>query len=224
MPKRIRAGALTVLAITGVTLGAALAVQADAQPAPAPAAATKAATTKAVALKTAVAPGFLAAAELPPHPTSSWTAGKVTDGVPDELRLCLEEALLAYDSRYRDFRTDLDTNARQLTVVVGSAAKAKALATRLNKEIRSCATRIEKAGPETGAAYKAYGTLPVEEGAGVHGLHTVTSWGASDVRLLSVGRDGRAVTVVEWAQLGGFGDAPVKAFKKTTTTAVNKLY
>ncbi|MCX4704510.1 hypothetical protein [Streptomyces sp. NBC_01373] len=222
MPKRIRAGALTVLAITGLTLGTALAVQADARPAPA--AATKTATTKAVAMKTAAAPRFLAAAQLPPHPASSWTAGKVTDGVPDELRPCLEEALLAYDSRYRAFHTDLDTNARQLTVVVGSAAKAKALATRLNKEIRSCATRLEKADPETEAAYKGYGTLPVEEGARVHGLHTVTSWGASDIRLLSVGRDGRAVTVVEWAQLGGFGDAPVKAFKKTTVTAVNKLY
>ncbi len=217
MPKRIRAGALTVLAITGVTLGSALVVQADAQQAPVAATNTAAATT-------AAAPKFLAAAELPPHPTSSWTAGKVTDGVPDELRLCLEEALLAYDSRYRAFHTDLDTSARQLTVVVGSTAKAKALATRLNKEIRSCATRIEQSDPETEASYKGYGTLPVEEGARVHGLHTVTSWGASDVRLLSVGRDGRAVTVVEWAQLGDFGDAPVKAFRKTTTTAVNKLY
>ncbi|MFD3497139.1 hypothetical protein ACFWWT_00370 [Streptomyces sp. NPDC058676] len=217
MPKRIRAGALTVLSITGVTLGAALAVQADAQPAPV-------ATTNAAATKTAASPKFLAAADLPPHPTSSWTAGKVTDGVPDELRLCLEEALLAYDSRYRPFHTDLDTSARQLTVVVGSTAKAKALATRLNKEIRSCATRIEQADPETEATYKGYGTLPVEEGARVHGLHTVTSWGASDVRLLSVGRDGRTVTVVEWSQLGDLGDAPVKAFKKTTTTAVNKLY
>jgi len=222
MPKRIRAGALTVLAITGVTLGAALVVQADAQPVPA--ASTKTAAMKTATMKSAASPRFLAAAELPPHPTSTWTAGKVTDGVPDELRLCLEEALLAYDSRYRAFHTDLDTNARQLTVVVGSAAKAKALATRLDKEIRSCATRIERADPETGATYKGYGTLPVEEGARVHGLHTDTSWGASDIRLLSVGRDGRTVTVVEWAQLGDFGDAPVKAFKKTTTTAVNKLY
>ena len=45
-----------------------------------------------------------------------------------------------------------------------------------------------------------------------------------DIRLLSVGRDGRTVTVVDWGQMGGFKDAPVKAFKKTTTTAVNKLH
>jgi hypothetical protein len=204
MPMRTRVGALLAVAVTGLALGATLAAPADAA--------------------STAAPKFLSAAELPPHPSSSWTAGKVTDGVPDELRLCLEEALPGYDSRYRAFTTELDTSARQLTIVVGSAAKAKALATRLDKEIRSCATRIERSDPQTDATHKNYGTLPVEEGARVHGLHTVTSWGASDIRLLSVGRDGRTVTVVEWAQLGDFADAPVKAFRKTTATAVHKLH
>jgi hypothetical protein len=32
------------------------------------------------------------------------------------------------------------------------------------------------------------------------------------------------VTVVEWSQMGDFGDAPVRAFRKTAATAVNKLY
>ncbi len=169
-------------------------------------------------------PKFLSAAELPPHPSSAWTADRVKDGVPEELQFCLGAALPGYDSRYRQFRTDLDASARQLTIVVGSDAKAKALATRLNKEIRSCATRIEQSDPEIEAEYKDYGKLAVEEGAHVHGLHTETSYGATDIHLLSVGRDGHAVTVVEWGQLGDFTGAPVKAFKKTTTTAVKKLY
>lgn len=169
-------------------------------------------------------PVFLSAAELPPHPSSAWTADRVRDGVPEELRFCLDAALPGYDSRYRAFRTDLDTSARQLTIVVGSDAKAKALATRLNKEIRSCPARIEQSDPEVEAEFRNYGTLPVEEGAHVYGLHTTTSYGATDIRLLSVGRDGRAVTVVDWSQLGDFGDAPVPAFRKTTTTAVKKLY
>ncbi|MER6350076.1 hypothetical protein ACWC10_35780 [Streptomyces sp. NPDC001595] len=206
MPIRTRAGALTALAVAGLTAATALAAPAGAAPTKAP------------------APTFLSAAELPPHPSSSWTAGKVTPGVPDELRLCLDEVFPGYDSRYRPFHTDLDTTARQLTIVTGTADKAKALAARMNKEIRSCATRIEQADPEVEAAYRAYGSLRVEEGARVHGLHTETTWGATDVRLLSVGRDGRTVTVVEWSQLGDFGDAPVRAFKKTTTTAVAKLY
>ncbi|MFJ3669042.1 hypothetical protein ACIPSE_21585 [Streptomyces sp. NPDC090106] len=204
MPKRIRAGALLAVAATGLALGATLAAPAEAAPKP--------------------APKFLSAAELPPHPSSPWTAGKVTDGVPDELRLCLSEALPGYDSRYRAFRTELDTSARQLTIVVDDTAKAKALQDRLNREIRTCGDRLERSDPELEAEYRGYGTLPVEEGARVHGLHTSASWGASDIRLLSVGRDGTAVTVVEWAQLGGFADAPVKAFKKTTVTAVAKLH
>ncbi|MFE4667980.1 hypothetical protein ACFRI7_28095 [Streptomyces sp. NPDC056716] len=196
--------ALTALSVAAFTTAAVLAVPADAAPGRGPA--------------------FLSASQLPPHPFATWTAGKVTDGVPDELRLCLDDVFPGYDSRYRPFRTDLDTSARQLTIVTGTATKAKALADRMNREIRACAQRIEQADPETEATYRSYGSLPVEEGARVHGLHTAASWGATDIRLLSVGRDGRTVTVVDWAQLGDFSDAPVRAFKKTTTTAVNKLY
>lgn len=94
----------------------------------------------------------------------------------------------------------------------------------LDKDIRSCPERIEGADPEIDATVKDYGKLSVEEGAHVYGLHTGTSWGASDIRLLSAGRDGRTVTVVDWGQMGDFADAPIKAFKKTTTTAVNKLH
>ena len=205
MPKRTRAGLLAVLAVAGLAAGAALT------------AAPAGAATKAPA------PKFLSASQLPPHPSSAWTAGRVTDGVPEEMQGCLGEALLAYDSRYRTFRTDLETGAEQLNVVVGDNAKAKALADRLNKEIRRCVQRSD-ADPEIEAEYRNYGSLPVEEGARVHGVHTRASWGAMDIHLISVGRDGGTVTVVQWGQMGDFTAAPVKAFKNTTTTAVNKLY
>ncbi|WP_333775681.1 hypothetical protein [Streptomyces sp. IBSBF 3136] len=207
MPKRTRAGTLLALAVTGLTLGATLATPADAA---------------------AGTPGFLAAADLPPHPSSPWTAGKVTAGVPEavEQDRCLSMALGGDGSGtwYREFRTDLDTSARQVSVRSSTTAAAKGRLSRLNKDIKSCAARVEKADPDTEAEVRDYGTLRVEEGAHVYGLHTVTSWGASDIRLLSVGRDGRTVTVVDWGQLGGFRDAPVKAFRKTTVTAVNKLH
>ncbi|MEU3791011.1 hypothetical protein AB0F07_14575 [Streptomyces fructofermentans] len=210
MPTHTRAVAFTAVAAAGLALATAVAGPAGAAPGAAASAQPK--------------PKFLSASQLPPHPSSAWTAGKVTDGVPDELRFCLEDILPGYDSRYRQFWTDLDTGARQLTFVVGSNTKAKALAAGLKKEIRSCAARAEQSDPEVEATLRSYGTLPVEEGASVYGLHTETSWGANDIHLLSVGRDGKAVTVVDWGQMGGFADAPVKAFKKTTTTAVNKLY
>ncbi|MET9913654.1 hypothetical protein ABZZ74_44095 [Streptomyces sp. NPDC006476] len=206
MSKRTRAGALIALAVTGLALGTTLAPPADAAPR---------------------APGFLAAADLPPHPSSSWTAGKVTAGVPEavEQDRCLSMALGGgQDTWYREFRTDLDTGARQVSVQLPGVSAAKGRFARLKKDIASCPARIEEADPETAATLKDYGTLPVEEGAHVYGLHTETSWGATDIRLLSVARDGRTVTVVDWGQMGGFRDAPVKAFKKTTTTAVNKLH
>ncbi|MGV9279910.1 hypothetical protein [Streptomyces sp. NPDC003730] len=207
MSMRIPVTALTALTAAALAAGTVLT-------APAAGAAPKAA-----------APRFLSASQLPPHPTSSWTAGPVTDGFPEELGLCVStEGVPSYDYRYRQFRTDLDTGAVQLTVVAGTAARAKALAKHYDDLVRTCADRIEDSTPDVEAEGRDYGTLAVEEGARVRGLHTETSWGATDISLFSVGRDGRTVTVVEWGQMGDFTDAPVAAFKKTTTTAVDKLY
>ncbi|MBB5124551.1 hypothetical protein FHS32_001283 [Streptomyces albaduncus] len=203
---RTRAAALAALTVTALAAGTALTAPAGAAPGK------------------AASPAFLAASELPPHPSSTWTAGPVTDGFPAELAHCLGEGVPAYDYRHRVFRTDLDTGAVQVTVVTGSPAKGKALAALLDEEIRSCADRIERSDPEIEAEGRYYGSLPVEEGARVHGLHTATSWGATDIHLLSVGRDGRTVTVVGWGQMGDFDDAPVAAFEETTTKAVNKLH
>ncbi|MFJ6081223.1 hypothetical protein ACIQI8_07435 [Streptomyces sp. NPDC092369] len=204
MPKRTRAGALTVLAIAGLALGTSLAAPASAAP---------------------KAPGFLAAKELPPHPSSIWTADKVTAGVPEETEwdTCLRALPGQKNAWHRDFRTDLDTNARQISVTLANTKAAKALVSKLNKDLKSCPTRLD-ADPDLKASGKDYGTVAVEEGAHVYGVHTEASWGASDVRLVSVGRDGKTVTVVNWAQMGDLKDAPVKAFKKTTVTAVNKLH
>ncbi|MHC8419439.1 hypothetical protein ACH121_06375 [Streptomyces sp. NB004] len=207
MSMRSRAGTVTALTVAALAVGTVLT-------APAAGAAPQAATPK-----------FLSASQLPPHPTSSWTAGPVTEGFPVELDLCVHtEGVPSYDYRHRTFRTDLDTNAVQMTVVADTAAHAKALAKHYDDLIRTCADRLEQGSPDVEAEGRDYGTLPVEEGARVRGLHTETSWGATDIALLSVGRDGRTVTVVQWAQLGDFGDAPVAAFKKTTSTAVAKLY
>ncbi len=216
MPIRTRVAALAALTATALAVGATATAQVGAEP-------NETAQKSASAQKTAAAPRFLAASELPPHPTG-WTAGPVTDGFPEQLAYCLGEGVPAYDYRHRLFHTELDTSAVQVTVVTGSAAKGKALAARLDEEIRGCAARLERLYPEIEAEGRFFGTLPVEEGASVHGLHTETSYGATDVNLLSVGRDGRTVTVVGWGQMGDFDDAPLAAFKKTAKKAVTKLY
>lgn len=70
-----------------------------------------------------------------------------------------------------------------------------------------------------------HGRVDVEEGANVYSIDTHdTEIGSSDIALYSVGRDGKALTVVRWSQLGELDGAPLDGFRKTTRTAVAKLY
>ncbi|MFE6162484.1 hypothetical protein ACFQ7F_26620 [Streptomyces sp. NPDC056486] len=168
-------------------------------------------------------PRFLAPAELPPHATSAWTAGPVTAGQPDPLPMCVGEALPSI-SVHRAYRTDLDTGALQVTVVERSEQRAKDFAALLRKDLDGCAKKLMQQDPEITATQKYYGKLNVEEGAHVYGVHTEATWGASDINMFSVGRDGTTVTLVQWGQMGNFAHAQVADFKTTTVKAVNKLY
>lgn len=158
MSLHLPASALRALTVAALAAGAVLtALAAGATP-------KEAAPTSAAAPTLAATPTFLSASQLPPHPTSSWTAGPVTDGFPDELGLCLStEGVPGYDYRHRRFWTDLDAGAVQLTVVAGTSAQAKALAQHYDDLIRTCADRIEESSPDVEAEGRNYGTLPVEE-------------------------------------------------------------
>ncbi|MBT2416119.1 hypothetical protein J7I94_37315 [Streptomyces sp. ISL-12] len=168
------------------------------------------------------APGFLEPADLPPHPSSDWSAGPVTAGQPDPLPMCVGDALPS-TSAHRRYWTEYDTGALQVTVVERDEGRAAAFAALLRDGLADCARTLADQDPEVTATQRYYGRLDVEEGADVFGVHTGTTWGASDVALFSVGRDGRIVTVVQWGQMGALADAPVDAFEATTVTAVGKL-
>ncbi|POX63003.1 hypothetical protein C3492_12530 [Streptomyces sp. Ru62] len=181
-----------------------------------------AAVPATAAAGTADAPAFLDPADLPPHPSSPWYAGPVTAGQPDPLPICVGDALPSI-SVHRVYWTDLDTNALQVTVVERDAQRAADFAGLLRKDLAGCAKKLRSQFPDITAAKKYYGKVKVADGAHVYGVHTTATWGASDIALFSVGRAGRTVTVVKWSQMGSFRDAPVKAFKTTTRTAVGKL-
>ncbi|MFE0426108.1 hypothetical protein [Streptomyces sp. NPDC058953] len=167
-------------------------------------------------------PAFLSASQLPAALTA-WTAGPVTAGLPDDF--CTGATAPGAASKYRLFHTELDTNARQTITVAASEAKARQLVTNLRQRIATCFDRMRAENPDLVGESLFYGALPVEEGAYVYGIDTADPvGGANDVSLYSVGRDGRTVTVVAWGQLGDGSDAAVTAFRKTTTTAVNKLH
>ncbi|MET9497862.1 hypothetical protein [Streptomyces sp. NPDC006552] len=178
-----------------------------------------AATTPAAA---ADDPQFLAPSDLPPHPRSEWFAGPVTAGQPDPLPMCVGDALPS-TSMHRVFRTDYDTGALQVTVVERSVERAKDFAALLRRHMSDCPHELVTQDPDVTATERFYGPLAVGDGADVYGINTTTTWGATDINLFSIGRDGNIVTVVKWGEMGDFTNAPLDAFKATTVTAVNKL-
>ncbi|MGP4114267.1 hypothetical protein ACTWP5_25580 [Streptomyces sp. 4N509B] len=219
---RARAAAISGLTVTVVATAAFLSGNVSAAT---PQDASGEETTRATTATRDLTPSFLLARQLPPHPSSAWSAGRVTAGAPEHAPFCFgEEIPDGENTRHREYWTEVDANAVQVTVVTPTPSAAKQLASRLNDAIRQCATRTEQEYPDVSAQWRGYGTVDVEEGARVQGVHTVTEWGASDIHLFSVGRDGRTVTIVRWGQMGDFTDAPVADFKRTTTIAVNRLY
>ncbi|WP_405479400.1 hypothetical protein [Streptomyces anulatus] len=199
--------ALLTAAATGLAVTALAQVPAAAAPAPAPA-----------------PPKFLSAGQLPASLTP-WTAGPVRQGGREEGSVCTAGIAPAAGTRHRDFRTELDTGARQTITVAATTARAKALAAELRSALETCLDRLKEQDPglEGEAFYQ--GRVDIEEGAHVYSIDTsYPEVGSTDIGLYSVGRDGRAVTVVEWGQLGELDGAPLEGFKKTTRTAVAKLY
>ncbi|MBK3542849.1 MULTISPECIES: hypothetical protein [unclassified Streptomyces] len=204
--RNLRTALLTVMA-TGLAVTALAQVPAAAAPAADPA-----------------QPKFLSASQLPASHTP-WTAGPIRQGVPAEGSVCTTGIAPAAGSRHRDFRTELDTNARQTITVAPTTAKAKALAAELRGALETCLDRLKEQDPglEGEAFYQ--GRINVEEGAHVYSIDTsYPEVGSTDIGLYSVGRDGRTVTVVEWGQMGELDGAPLEGFKKTTRTAVAKLH
>ncbi|MFG3496966.1 hypothetical protein [Streptomyces sp. NPDC047928] len=217
---------LTVTALAGALLvPLAAGAQAAAQPAAAPASAAAPAASGSTAKRAATAPGFLAARDLPPAKGTTWTAGKVTKGLPEFEPFCLEKVLPAQGTTWhRRFGTDLDTWAVQVSVRTPNAAAARKLVTAAEKAAAGCAADWLRGTPGGTASWQDYGRLAVEEGAHVYGVHTAVPESEHGVHLIGIGRDGSTVTLVQWAQMGTLSHAPVKAFKKTTTTAVAKLH
>lgn len=170
------------------------------------------------------APAFLSPGQLPPHPFSPWYAGEVAPGLPEPPVFCLEGALPERGSWHRQFHTEFDTGAVQVTVRTSGIGAARRLAAEAEASVRGCAADFRERYPGASAQWKDYGRVDVEEGAHVYGVHTAPPESEYGIHLFGVGRDGRTVTVVAWGRMGTFEDAPVKDFKETTRTAVDKLY
>ncbi|MFJ4970067.1 hypothetical protein [Streptomyces sp. NPDC088755] len=190
----------------------------------APASAVPAALSAAPASAVPAAPKFLSAGQWPASLTP-WAAGPVQQGLPAEGSHCTAGTTPAAGTRHRDFRTELDTGARQTITVAPTTAQAEALAAKLRTALVSCLDRLKEQDPGLDGVSRYHGRVNAEEGAHVYSIDTShPEAGSTDIGLHAVGRDGRTVTVLEWGQLGDLDGAPLKGFEKTTGTAVAKLH
>ncbi|MFC5900132.1 hypothetical protein ACFU9F_30375 [Streptomyces zhihengii] len=204
---------------TRAGLASALAVSAALTAAAAAPAAAGGPTAYSAAVPRFLAPGDLPAASTP------WTADPVRKGLPADESFCTAGTTPATGTRYRDFRTELDTTARQTTTVAATPAKAAQLADRLRLAVETCLDRMKAGYPGLEGEAFHHGPVDVEEGANVYSIDTHDpEVGSTDIALWSVGRDGRTVTVVQWGQLGELDGAPLAAFQRTTATAVARLH
>ena len=178
-------------------------------------------STPAVAAPKAPVPTFLATGDLPPH-DGGWTARPVGQGLPSPGRFCMDDGVFpdTEDTYHRDYQTDRETNASQVTTTVSSEEKATELVKTVRAQLASCASRWLAENPGATASWDDFGGV---EGGHVYGVHVAPPESANDLHLLGVGSSGKTVTVVAWGEYGTLKDAPVDAFRKTTATAVTKL-
>lgn len=220
----LRTAALTT-AVAATVFGLGAVGSAQASPGASPARTSAAEAGTAQAGHRAAQPEFLAPGQLPPHPSSPWYAGEASAGLPEFPVFCLEEVLPAEGASHRQFWTEYDTSAVQVSMRAATVKEARTLAAAAEESVRDCAAAYEERYPGAEAEVRDYGRIDVQEGAHVYGVDTADpeGSGASDAHLFGVGRDGRLVTVVDWGQMGNLSHAPVDDFRTTTRTAVEKL-
>lgn len=157
----------------------------------------------------APAPGFLQPGDLPPHATSPWYAGKVTQGLPDPEPFCLAGAIPAgADTYHRSFHTDMDAGAEQVAVTAESPAAAGKLAAKLEARVANCAADWLRSNPGGLASWDDYGKVAAGDSAHVYGVHVAPPESEHNVSLFAVVRKGKKVTAVRWSEMGTLPQAP----------------
>ncbi|MBW1604477.1 hypothetical protein JJV70_20695 [Streptomyces sp. JJ66] len=156
---------------------------------------------------------LLSAADMPPAETA-WRAGPVEQGAGGD-RFCVETLIPDAGSVHRRFHTDLETGGNQIVHEAPSVREARKLTRELREAVENCAERYAKQYPEAEVNERDHGR--------VHAIHTALPEFSHDVNMFGLARSGKRVTLVEWGRIGKLEDAPVRDFKRTLRTAVDKL-
>ncbi|MFJ6619202.1 hypothetical protein ACIQOW_16680 [Kitasatospora sp. NPDC091335] len=192
------------------------------------AAATAQATTQAQAQprEEVPQPGLIATTDLPPD-SLTWQVSSIGPGWKDDAPCLWNWAgpAVSEDRLFTaNFMTSETAAATENVIVLPTEAEAVATLDSVRQYLAGCADRTRASSPTSVVTGYDHGTVDVEEGATVGGVHLqkVPAWEGYRNFLYGVGRDGNTVAIVEWESNWTQPDVP--AFKETVRAAVNKLY
>nr|BFD95960.1 hypothetical protein KitaXyl93_73200 [Kitasatospora sp. Xyl93] len=170
-------------------------------------------------------PGLISTTDLPPD-SLTWQVSSSGDGWGVDGSCGGWDHSAVSDDRlfYADFFTSETASAYEKVLVLPTEAEAVAVADSLRGFYAGCAARTAQQLPNDVVTAQDHGTVDVEEGATVGGVHVkrINTWEDHRDDLYGVGRDGNTVVVVEWESNSTQPD--VTAFKGTVRAAVDKLF
>lgn len=148
-----------------------------------------------------------------------WTALKPKPGLPVPMYTCIKGILPAAKSSHQIFRSDMTAEVREIITVTKNKGEAKALTAKLRAAIANCDDRLDDVTDiDRIARYK------TADGLTIDGVYTAPEGSEYNFQLFGVGRDGRAVVVTTFGDMGQESDAPVAAFTVTAKRALQKAF
>lgn len=148
-----------------------------------------------------------------------WTALKPKPGLPAPMYTCIKGIIPASKSSHQIFRSDMTAEVREIITVTKNKTEAKALAAKLRNAIANCDDKLDDVTDiDRIARYK------TADGLTIDGVYTAPEGSEYNFQLFGVGRDGKAVVVTTFGDMGQESDAPIAAFTVTAKRALQKAF
>jgi hypothetical protein len=161
---------------------------------------------------------FLTRTQLP-KAGGPWTASAQKAGLPKPMYTCVKGVVPAAKSRSVTFHGDMTAEVRETITVTNSYRDAKKLVHDLRSAITNChdrlrdVTRVDRIGKWT-----------TEDGLSLDAVYTAPPNSEYNYQLFAVGRDGRAVVLTTYSDVGRKGEAPIAAFTSTAKRGLSKAF
>lgn len=148
-----------------------------------------------------------------------WTAQAKKAGLPKPMYTCIKGIIPAGKSTSRSWTSDLTAEVREIITVTKNKTEAKALAAKLRSAIANCDDKLDDVTDiDRIARYK------TADGLTLDAVYTAPPNSEYNYQLFAVGRDGKAVVVTTFGDMGQEGEAPIAAFTTTAKRALQKAF